>query len=184
MSEDLLNTLAGTTRKHLEPQLRPDENVIGVIKGPSKQALVALETRLFIVKPGLMAGSAFGAKVTAFDYRQITAIELNKKLTTAVIEVIAAGYQGTRKTSFWSQEDGEDAWKTSNCLPLGRNEAEKAQPVLAAIRERIEGAHAPAPSANGSGIAEQLEKLAQLREQGVLSEDEFVAAKARVVSEA
>jgi hypothetical protein len=136
-----------------------------------------------MVKPGLMAGSTFGARVTSFDYRQITAIELNKKLTTAVVEVIAAGYQGTQATSYWSQKEGKDPFKTSNCLPLPRSDAPKAEPVLAVIRERIERSHAPAPApaAAVGGVVEQLEKLAELRAQGVLSEDEFAAAKARVL---
>jgi hypothetical protein len=179
----MLAVLSQRTVKHLEQQLRPGERVVAVIKGAAKQAIVALDTRLFIVKPGLMAGSTFGARVTSFDYRQITAIELNKKLTTAVIEVIAAGYQGTQATSYWSQKEGKDPFKISNCLPLPRSDATKAEPVLALIRERIERAHAPAPApaAMVGGVAEQLEKLAQLRAQGVLSEDEFAAAKARVL---
>jgi hypothetical protein len=73
-----------------------------------------------------MAGSTFGARVTSFDYRNITAIEVNKKLVTAVIEVIAAGYQGTASTNFWSSKDGVDPYRISNCLPLGRDDANKA----------------------------------------------------------
>src|SRR5437899_2701414 len=101
MGRELLSKLPKAALKHLEPQLHEGENVIGFIMGGSNQALVALDHRLIIVKPGMMAGATFGAKVTSFEYRDISAIEVNKKLTTAVIEVMAPGYQGTRATSYW-----------------------------------------------------------------------------------
>jgi hypothetical protein len=178
----LLNALPEKTRKHLEPQLHDGEEVIAVINGASAQAIVALQTRLFIVKPGLMAGATFGARVTSFDYRNITAIEVNKKLVTAVIEVIAAGYQGVRATSFWSTKDGQDAYKISNCLPLARAEADKAEPVLALIRERIAQLHSPTQQAGSTSVADELAKLAELHRQGILSVEEFDAAKRRLLT--
>jgi hypothetical protein len=177
-----LDALPAKARKHLEPQIHDGEEVIAVINGMSSQAIVALQTRLFIVKPGLMAGSTFGARVTSFDYRNITAIEVNKKLVTAVIEVIAAGYQGSMPTHFWSSKEGADPYKLSNCLPLGRAEADKAEPVLAQIRQLVAQLQNPAHQTTSPGVADELAKLAELRQQGILSADEFDAAKRRVLA--
>jgi hypothetical protein len=180
-----LDELPLKTRKHLDPQLYDGEEPIAVIKGASSQAIVAFPTRLFVVKPGLMAGATFGARVTSFDYRNITAIEVNKKWATAVIEVIAPGYQGTMPTHFFSTKEGQDPYKISNCLPIGRADADKAEPKLALIRQQINALHSPAghqPPAQTNGVADELSKLADLRHQGVLSEDEFAAAKARLLS--
>jgi len=170
----------------VDAQLRDGEELIAVIKGDFHQAIVALETRLVIVKPGMMAGATFGAKVASFDYRSITAIEVNKRMVTAVIEVIAAGYQGVHDTSWWTSQGGQSAAQTSNCLPIGRPAADAAEPAIAHIREliaRSHGAPAMAP-ASTSGIADQLAKLAELHTQGVLSADEFDSAKDRVLNSA
>jgi hypothetical protein len=183
-SPSRLDLVPEKARRHLEPQLRDGEEVMAIINGLSSQAIVAFRTRLFVVKPGFMAGAAFGARVTSFDYRNITAIELNKKMTTAVIEVIAAGYQGVNATSVWSSKEGRDPYKLSNCLPLMRETADQAEPVLADIRELITELHHPTASpANGKsvGIADELAKLAELRQQGVLSDEEFEGAKTRLL---
>jgi len=41
---------------------------------------------------------------------------------------------------------------------------------------------APAPSGAGDGLTGELERLAQLRAQGVLNDAEFAAAKAKLLS--
>lgn len=129
-----------------------------------------------------MAGTTFGARVTTFDNRNITAIEVNKKWATAVIEVIATGYQGTQETSYWAQKGAKSAYQTSNCLPLNRSDADKAEPVLARVREQIARAHTPsAPQSSNNGIADELTKLAELHQQGILSASEFESAKKRVL---
>jgi hypothetical protein len=43
-------------------------------------------------------------------------------------------------------------------------------------------AQAPAPAAGGDDLAAQIQNLADLKAQGVLSEDEFAAAKAKLIS--
>jgi hypothetical protein len=54
-----------------------------------------------------------------------------------------------------------------------------AAQTLAALRGRSEGSEEPA----GPGsVADELAKLAALRDSGVLSEDEFAAQKARLLS--
>ena len=43
-------------------------------------------------------------------------------------------------------------------------------------------APAPAPAAGGDDLAAQIQNLADLKAQGVLSDDEFAAAKAKLIS--
>jgi curved DNA-binding protein CbpA len=177
---DPLGDLPEKARKHVE--LNEGEEAIAVINGAGKQAIVATQTRLIIVKPGWRASSAFGAKVTSFEYRNITAIEMNKKLTTGVIEVIAAGYQGIRGVD-WGGKNGESAFDAANCLPVIRAQADAAEPALAVIRERVAQAHdSPASASPTNGVADELAKLAELRQQGVLSPEEFGLLKHRLIS--
>ncbi|MCW3001929.1 MAG: hypothetical protein JWQ20_1227 [Conexibacter sp.] len=180
-----LDLLPDKTRKAAAEQLRADDEVLGVINGSSKQAIVALADRILVIKPGFMAGATFGASVTAFPYRNISAIEVNVKMFNGVIELVAAGYDGRKPTDFWSSDKNKDPFKLSNCLPITKDIAKKAGPVLDLIRDRIAQAHAPAVHAAppaADGIGDQLAKLADLHAAGVLTEAEFTQAKSRLLS--
>jgi hypothetical protein len=63
---------------------------------------------------------------------------------------------------------------------VSRRQAERwsAQEAPAYPQEQ----YAPAPAAPGGDRVEQLKDLAALREQGVLTEEEFAAEKARILS--
>ena len=43
-------------------------------------------------------------------------------------------------------------------------------------------APAPAPAASGSSVIDQLKELGELKEQGILTEDEFAAQKAKLLA--
>jgi hypothetical protein len=54
---------------------------------------------------------------------------------------------------------------------------------MAAQQPQVVYAEAPAPEpAGGDDLASQLQNLADLKAQGILSEDEFAAAKAKLIS--
>jgi len=54
---------------------------------------------------------------------------------------------------------------------------------MAAQQPEVVYAEAPAPApAGGDDLAAQIQNLANLKAQGVLSEDEFAAAKAKLIS--
>lgn len=87
-----------------------------------------------------------------------------------------------RRSAFGSQTT--DAAKDENSVLFTR----KQQPRFEALRAEIEGAilaastaRQPAPAPNG-GLAEQLAQLARLHASGALSDQEFDAAKARLLS--
>ena len=58
-----------------------------------------------------------------------------------------------------------------------RNQAQRAQAEAAQAQ-----AAAPAPAAEGDDWAEKLQQLNVLKNQGVLSEEEFTAAKAKIIA--
>lgn len=69
----------------------------------------------------------------------------------------------------------------------------EAEPIAAVIRERVEAvtreryqpvapAPAPQPAPAGPSLAAQLRELAELRDQGILSSDEFEAQKAKILN--
>src|SRR4051794_29507491 len=118
-----LDDLPKKARKAAADHLRPDEEILGVINGVSNQAIVALGDRLLVIKPGMMAGATFGASVTGFSYRSISAVEVNLKMMSGVIEIIASGYDGREPTNSWSTDKDKDPYKLSNCLPVHKDQA-------------------------------------------------------------
>jgi len=56
-------------------------------------------------------------------------------------------------------------------------EQQQAQPQVVYAE-----APAPGPAAGGDDLAAQIQNLADLKAQGILSEDEFAAAKAKLIS--
>lgn len=190
----------------IQAHMDPDEEILFCVVGASNQSLVALADRLMIVKPGFVAGATFGARVTTFGYEDITAIEANTGLLMGVLEVCTASYQASKTKDYWSSRKDRDPFKISNCVPIAKQSIAAYQPQLQEIRRRINRAKAApinapsggdastgsfgarasgAPAAGGSSpalsIADELRKLAELKEEGLLSDDEFAAAKSSLL---
>jgi phospholipase/lecithinase/hemolysin len=60
-------------------------------------------------------------------------------------------------------------------------DASQDQRLASLEQQQAQQAPVPAPRAGGPSMADQLNQLADLRKQGVLSEDEFAAAKAKLL---
>ena len=148
------------------------------------QAIVALDDRLLVIKPGFMAGATFGARVTSFYYRDITGIEVNTGLVNGVIEINTPSYQGTGQKDFWNtNNEDKDPYKVTNCLPISKFAIKDYKPYIDQLRTMIKEAkherQTPPPSA--SGLSKELEKLASFRDSGVLTEQEFQQAKKKLL---
>lgn len=171
--------------------------------------VVAFADRLAIIKTGgmsgFMSGALFGGRNTTFYFTDINALEYNSGMVNGVLEVLTASYQGTANKDFWRgstqsrNANSNDPYTLSNTLPLPKLVYAQAAPHLQQLRSRISsakqgifftetGEQVPAASAqqttqaNPDGLVEQLERLSKLRDAGVLTEEEFAASKARLIS--
>lgn len=162
--------------------------------------LVAFDDRMVIIKTGgwtsYMAGSLGGERSATFHFTDITGIEYNSGFYSGVLEVLTASYSGSANHDFWRgsgksrNADADDPWTLSNCLPLTKDEYTEYLPNINELKARISKSKqmtvqvvAPTPQTPAApGLVDQLEKLADLRNSGVLSEDEFAAAKARLLT--
>jgi hypothetical protein len=160
-------------------------------------ALVAFADRCMIVKVGamtsMMAGSFGGGRITTFPYGEITGIEYNAGMMSGVLEILTPSYQGSANKDYWRgtfksvNSDSNNPWALSNTLPIGKPIYQQALPLLNEMRAKIADAKRPTivmngppsaqPASGGGGLADEIGKLAALRDQGVLSEQEFQAAK-------
>lgn len=195
----LLNRLSSKEEQILASHCPQDERPWLVINpGSGAGYLAAFGKELVIAKTsfaaGLGAGTLGGRRVTHFPYKQITGIEYNAGMLTGVLEILTPSYQGSANKDYWkglgkgTNTDSNDPFKLSNTLPLGKAQFAVVAPAIQQLRERVASAHevqvvvqAPVAVAPAS-MADELRKLAELRDQGILTDEEFSAAKARLLA--
>jgi len=186
---DLIERLPDRLENELAKVLRPNETVHVKLKGAFKEALVCTDTRVIILKGGFMAGQVFGNDVFQQPYSNIAGVQVKFHLMTGYFELSAGGMQNTNKT-YWSADGKTDPAKAPNCVSVNsKKQAERFRDACTLILDKIEESrNAGAANANTSNLAgqsailEAIKKLGELREAGVLSDEEFSAKKAELLS--
>jgi hypothetical protein len=174
--------LKGRVKKALSENLRPDETVRVVIRGAHSQAMIGTDSRVFVCKPGFMAGAAFGAEVTSWGYANLTGVQRHKGLMSGAVVLQGPGQSG-KKASYWGNKN-DDASKAPNAIPVA-GDWKQVDEGVSQLRNLIDAAHAAIsapPTGAAPSMAHELQKLADLRDSGVLTDEEFQAAKARLLS--
>jgi Short C-terminal domain len=173
--------------KALDEQCSRDEEILFCLRGKFSQALVALPSRLLVIKPGFMAGVTFGRRITTFLYADITGIEINTGFGTGVIEISTPSYPATAEKD-WNfgtmfRNNDRNPMRVSNCLPFWTVNLKHYQPYLERLRRLI--AQAKRKSGNSDSgnktLVDQLKQLADLRHAGALTAEEFELAKKKIL---
>lgn len=121
--------------------------------------LVATNRRLIFVNKGM-----FSLKVEDFSYDKITSIEYKKGLLVGEITIYASGNRATIEN-------------------IGKNEAQNFAEFIRAILGNMNKVQKSETVANNSDdVVSKLERLAVLKEKGILSEDEFLTQKAKILA--
>jgi hypothetical protein len=170
-----VSALGKKSSKALAANKRDDEEVVFCICGLNDQSIVALDDRLLVIKPGMVAGAAFGAKVTSFNYSDIRGVEVERHIMRAYIEISSAGFEARPKE--------RDRYKEPNCIPVNSGSLNAFKPYLDQLSARISDAKkAPATTgAAANGLVGELAKLSALRDGGALTDEEFTAAKGKLL---
>lgn len=121
----------------------------------SPDIIFVTDKRLIIRNP-----SALGMreKVELITYDKITALELEKGVMSSTLKIRASGYQGDIDAI-----DKEKAEKMSQYVRDAMDKSKKAQQMPAGAQQL--------------SVADELAKIAKLKEQGILSEVEFQQMK-------
>jgi hypothetical protein len=149
----------------LAENLAEEEHIIDGVYGRFRNRmgrLVATETRLlFVEQAGL-----FGSVQESFAYNRISAIESTKGLFFGELTIVS----------------GVMAQKMDQIVKS------RLTPFVATVQERLAGPAGTRPptgmatrGGNGADSISQLERLAALRDKGVLTEDEFQEKKRRLL---
>ncbi len=92
-----------------------------VVPGVHGQEIVATNKRIYIYKPGFMAGAAGGAKVVTWDYRAVYGVQVELGRVTGAVILQTPASKGT-DTSYWST-DADGPAKASYAIPVVRSDA-------------------------------------------------------------
>jgi hypothetical protein len=165
--------------------LAADEHVRLVIHGASNQAIIATDRRALVFKKGFMAGASFGCELTSWAYRNLVGVQIHTGLMSGAVVLQGPGQAGTN-TSVWKY-DGSDPYQAPNAIPLDRP-FDGARKRVGELGRLIDEAHRAEQATPGSSrvsatdsIADELRKLADLRSEGILSDQEFADLKAKLL---
>ena len=146
----------------------------------SPNTVFATDRRLIIRNPTM-----FGARqnIEDFEYDNLTNIKLEKGLFSSTLVITAPGMGTAARNS-----------TMSGLLPWGRNEdgsidgipKDKAENILKIVRNEIVKAkkesQKPVQVVQQTSTADELAKLAKLKEEGILSDKEFDKMKKDLIS--
>ncbi|MDR6404298.1 MULTISPECIES: PH domain-containing protein [Chryseobacterium] len=147
--------------RELPNVLSEDEKIVYLVEGRNKTTthhivLVATDRRLIFIDKEVF----YGLKVEDFSYDKVTSIQYEKEFMLASIDIIVSGEI--------LEIDG-----------VGKYEAElfceKVRDFMARPKEYFQSKAEPS-------ILDQLEQLGKLKENGVLTEDEFQEQKKKLLA--
>lgn len=181
-TSELIMPLKGRGEKILSQNLQPGEKVMVKLQGQFGQALVMTNKRLYIVKWGMQAGSTFGGKCIAYEYRNITAIEIRKHAMSRFVQILTPATQD-RKLSYWASSNKPESAIASDFAVTYESKKDPAfQEAVNTARRVMEKLHEGAHhSVAADDSIDQLEKLAALRQKGILTDEEFQAKKKQIL---
>lgn len=178
---ELVMPLKGRGDKIVAENISSEENVLVKLQGDFGQALVMTNKRLYIVKWGFQTGSTFGGKCIAYEYKNISAIESRKHMTTRLLQVLTPATQD-RNLSYWGERGkGNNAIESDSAITYPKKLDAQFQRAIEVARRVTEKAHAGTSNGGGLSDVEQLEKLAELKDKGILTDEEFQAKKKQLL---
>jgi hypothetical protein len=157
--------------KQLPTILWEDEQVENIIRGwysGGNGILVATNKRLVFVDKGLTK-----LRVEDFPYDKITSIQYNLGLAGGTLTIFASGNKAE------IQHVAKDA-----CRAFGDFVRARTTSVAQHASAPPSAAPTSAPPAVGGGdTLDQLERLGRLKEQGILTEEEFQSQKQKILND-
>lgn len=179
--DNLIQKLDGRGEKLLMENINENEEKVFVkLQGSFGEVLVITDKSLYILKWGFMAGSILGGRCNAFGFNSITGLEIKKGLLTGTFEVLTPATQNTQK-SYWGS-GSNDAIKSDNIVTFQQNKFNLFQEAVKIGRELINKSYSKSrQNSQEKPDYSELEKLAELKEKGIITQGEFEAKKKKIL---
>jgi len=141
-------------------------------------AFVVTDRRIYILKWGMFTGHTFGGQCGAYGFNQITGLEIRKQFLGGMLQVLTAANRNTQ--SIFSG----DMKKADNIVVFNwPRQGEAFQRAVSIAREVMQKAMnaGAAHIVEHESDADEIAKLALLRDKGILTEEEFQAKKRQLL---
>ena len=177
---NLIVNLGGRGERLLKKNFQNDETCIAKLKGGFGEAFVVTDHNVYVLKWGLMAGQFFGGRCNCWPFERITGIECKKGLVTGIVEVLTPAHQNIKGMSYWAVGSKRSAIESDNAVSFFDRDYNKFQEAVNRARKLM---------ANKSRLSEpgkadnlfQIEKLAELKDKGIITKEEFDAKKKMIL---
>jgi hypothetical protein len=176
----LLVDLGKKGEKLLASNIEDNEEVLAKLKGDFGQGFVVTTKHIYIVKWGFQTGLTFGGKCVSFAHASITGLQLKKHALTQLVQVLTPANQDNKRLSAWATRGKDNsALESDNAVTFSRADTELFQQAVKLGREMMTKAQGGVQAATDD--MSQLERLAELKDKGVISEREFTAKKKQIL---
>lgn len=130
-----------------------------------------------ITREGFLARSTHGRSEKALAVRSIGAVQVKpaSALVNGHVQFSVSGESSKHSTGFGKSHD---ASKDENAVIFTKKQQPEFDAIVAAVRQAQASGGAPAAAPD---VTEQLAKLGQLRDAGVLTDEEFAEKKAQLL---
>ncbi|MGI0021400.1 MAG: PH domain-containing protein [Nitrososphaeraceae archaeon] len=157
---------------------KQSRNIPGGAIISSPNTVFATDKRLIIRNPTMLG---MRENVEDISYDKITSVKLEKGLFSSTVVIRAPGLSELTRLS---QASGLIAWGRGEDGTIDALPKEKAEQLVKIIKERMEAVKKLSHQSTitqQTSIADELSKLAKLKEQGIISEDEFLKMKQELI---
>jgi len=172
--------------------LEPGEEVIVIIVGSFRQAVVGTDRRLFVYKAGNQAGQMFRRRTKSWNYADVADLRLDIGVKSGVLTVVPV--TPDREIIEYGSSGHGSAQQSPNAITFASKPGTAVASRVAALLDMVRTAHggrppaphaehphtaAPAaqpPAARGDP-ADEIRKLGELRDSGLVTEEEFQTKK-------
>ncbi len=178
INQNLITDLGKRGEKLLAQNLEAGEQVQAKLKGDFGQGFVVTNKRVLVIKYGFQSGSTFGGKCISYVYSNITGLHINKQALKAMVQVLTPATQANVKLSYWGSRGSQNnAVESDYAVTFSSASVPLFQEAVRLAREHMDS------GSNNSATSDldQLEKLADLKTKGIISEQEFAAKKQQLL---
>lgn len=176
-NNNLVQNFSGRGEKIIKENIGNEEKIFVKLKGSFGEGLVITNKKLYVLKWGFMSGNIIGGRCVAFEFGNVTGLEIKKNLLTGTFEVLTPATQNAQKT-YWSFRNNS-AVKSDNVITFLRDKFNLFQEATKIGRDFINRFHSK--NNQGGTIYAELEKLDELKKKGVITREEFDIKKKSIL---
>ena len=175
--EELFKKLHKDAQRGLTQALQPGETIKALIQGEQHMVMAGTDRHVFVFKKGITSGKFFSKQLNSWDYLNVSGVQARTSLTTQVVVVDVFGVPPVTETGRLSSGQNS-GWEAPNAIVLGKKV--DVSRTIAHLRTLIAERHqasSPTPVQAAPDAIDQVRRLGELRDSGLLSEEEFQQKK-------